>query len=109
MLEQFIIDAAWAVCSTHHNILGSSKEAAVFGQDILFDLSYLADWKAKEPKQQLVNDEDAKENEKCIDHDNAISDKALIINYMLTAKLGTSTLGSSLLYKYIKSYNNDTE
>ena len=42
-IEQLIIVAALVVCSTHHTILGYSLEAAVFGQDMLFDLPYLAD------------------------------------------------------------------
>ena len=42
-IEQFIIDAAWVICSTHYIILGSSLRAAVFGQDMLFNLLYITD------------------------------------------------------------------
>ena len=44
-IEQFIIDAAKIVCITHHTTLGSSQGAAIFGKDMLFDLSCLIDWK----------------------------------------------------------------
>ena len=41
-IVQFILDTAWAVCSIHHNILGSSTATAVFGQDILFKIPHPA-------------------------------------------------------------------
>ena len=41
--EQFIMDAAWAVCSSHHTVLDASPGATVFGQRKQFDLSYLAE------------------------------------------------------------------
>ena len=34
-IEQFLIDVAWAVHSTHHTVLGSSPWAAIFGQNMI--------------------------------------------------------------------------
>ena len=41
-IEQFIIVAALAIPFIYHNILGCYTGAVDFGQDILFDLSYMA-------------------------------------------------------------------
>jgi hypothetical protein len=39
----FLADATWAICSTHHTVLKASPSAAIFGQDMLFDISFIAD------------------------------------------------------------------
>ncbi len=44
IIDNFIVNAAWAIRSTHHMVLKSSPGATIFGQDMLFDLPYLADW-----------------------------------------------------------------
>jgi hypothetical protein len=41
----FLSDAAWAICSTLHTVLKASPGAAIFGQDMLFDIPFIADWK----------------------------------------------------------------
>ena len=43
MVDLFIDAAAWAICSTHHTVLGMLPGAAVFGRDMLFDIPHLAD------------------------------------------------------------------
>jgi hypothetical protein len=37
------VDAAWAICSTHHTVLKASPGAAIFEQDMLFDIPFIAD------------------------------------------------------------------
>ena len=44
-IVQFIIDAAWAHCSTQHTILDSLPWAHVFGKDMLLHLPNLTDQK----------------------------------------------------------------
>jgi hypothetical protein len=39
----FLADAAWAIRSTHHKVLKASPGAAIFGQDMLFDIPFIAD------------------------------------------------------------------
>ncbi len=41
----FLSDAAWAICSTHHTLLKTSPGAAIFGQDMLLDILFIANWK----------------------------------------------------------------
>ena len=40
----FITNAACTVCSTYHTVLKTSPGVAIFGRDMLFDVSFLADW-----------------------------------------------------------------
>ena len=37
-IDAFLTDAAWAICSTYHTVLKVSPGAAIFGQDMLFNL-----------------------------------------------------------------------
>jgi hypothetical protein len=43
-IDIFLAYAAWAICSTHHTVLKASPGAAIFGQDMLFDILFIADW-----------------------------------------------------------------
>ena len=43
-IADFLINAAWAICSTYHTILKTSLGAAIFGRGMLFDIPFLADW-----------------------------------------------------------------
>jgi hypothetical protein len=43
-IDVFLSDAAWAVCSTYHTVLKASPGATIFGQDMLFDIPFIADW-----------------------------------------------------------------
>jgi transposase InsO family protein len=43
-IDAFLKDAAWAICSTYHTVRKASPGAAIFGQDMLFDIPFLADW-----------------------------------------------------------------
>ena len=43
-IDTFIDNAAWAIRSTYHTVLKASPGAAIFGQDMLFDIPFVADW-----------------------------------------------------------------
>ncbi len=43
-IDVLLSDAAWAVRSTYHTVLKASPGAAIFGQDMLFDIPFIADW-----------------------------------------------------------------
>ncbi len=62
-IDIFLADATWAVCSTHHTILKASPGAEIFGQDMLFDIPFIADWKKiGEHRQRLTDLNTAHEN-----------------------------------------------
>jgi hypothetical protein len=55
-IDVFLSDAAWAIHSTYHTVLKASPGAAIFGQDMLFDIPFIADWqKIGEHRQQLTD------------------------------------------------------
>jgi hypothetical protein len=55
-IKVFLSDAAWAVRSTYHTVLKASLGAAIFGQDMLFNIPFIADWqKIGEHRQRLAD------------------------------------------------------
>jgi hypothetical protein len=40
----FLSDIAWAVFCTYPTVLKASPGAAIFGQDMLFDIPFISDW-----------------------------------------------------------------
>jgi hypothetical protein len=69
-IDVFLSDATWAVCSTYHTVLKASPCAAIFGQDMLFDIPFIADWqKIREHRQQLTDLNNARENKGRTDYD----------------------------------------
>jgi hypothetical protein len=78
-IDVFLSDAAWAVCSTYHTVLKASPGAAIFGQDMLFDIPFIANWqKIGEHRQQLTDLNIAHENKGRVDYDNKVGQKVLL-------------------------------
>jgi hypothetical protein len=78
-IDVFLSDAPWAVCSTYHTVLKASPGAAIFGQDMLFDIPFIADWqKIKEYRQRLTDLSNARENKGRIDFDYEVGQKVLL-------------------------------
>ncbi len=62
-IDVFLSDAAWAIRSTYHTVLKASPGAAIFGQDMLFDIPFIADWqKIGEHRQRLTDLNNARKN-----------------------------------------------
>ncbi len=77
----FLLDAAWAICSTHHTVLKASPGAAIFRQDMLSDILFIADWKKiGEHRQRLTDLNTAGENKGRIDYDYKVGQKVLVQN-----------------------------
>jgi hypothetical protein len=80
-IDIFLADAAWVIPSIHHKVLKASSGAAIFGQDMLFDILFIADWKKiGEHRQRLTNLSTAHENEGRIDYDYKVGQKILVRN-----------------------------
>jgi hypothetical protein len=76
-----LLDATWAIRSTHHTVLKASPGAAIFGQDMLFDIPFIVDWKKiEEHRQKLTDLNTARENEGRIDYDYKVGQKKLVQN-----------------------------
>jgi hypothetical protein len=87
----FLSDAAWAIHSTHHTVLKTSPGAAIFGQDMLVDVPFIADWKKiGEHGQQLTDLNTAHENEGKIDYDYKVGQKILVGNKDILCKAESS-------------------
>jgi hypothetical protein len=86
-IDIFLADAAWAIRSTHHTVLKASPGAAIYGQDMLFDILFIADWKIiGEHRQRLTDLNTAHENEGRIDYDYKVGQKKLVQNKGYSAK-----------------------
>jgi hypothetical protein len=80
-VDVFLDNAAWAIRSTYHTVLKASPGAAIIGQDMLFDILFVADWrKIGERRQSLTNRGNQCKNPKRIDYDYKVGDKVLVIN-----------------------------
>ena len=78
-IDTFIDNAAWAICSTYHTVLKASPGAAIFGQDMLFNIPFIADWKQiGDYRQNQTDCSNKHENNKRVDYDNKVGDKILI-------------------------------
>ncbi len=79
MIDDFLVAAAWAIRSTFHTVLRSSPGAAVFGRDMLFDIPYLADWRAiGQRRQDTVDHNNARENARRISYDYVVGQRVLV-------------------------------
>jgi hypothetical protein len=80
-VDVFLDNAAWAICSTYHTVLEASPGAAIFGQDMLFDIPFVADWqKNGERRQSLTDHDNQRKNAKPIDYDYKVRDEVVVIN-----------------------------
>ncbi len=55
-IDVFLSDAAWAICPTYHTVLKTSPGAAILGQDMLFDILFIAYWKKIGEHRQIITD-----------------------------------------------------
>jgi hypothetical protein len=60
----YLDNAAWAICSTYHTVvLKALLGAAIFGQDMLFDILFVDDWhKIGEHRQSLTDRSNQQKN-----------------------------------------------
>jgi hypothetical protein len=65
--------------STSDPVLKASPGPAIFGQNMLFDIQFIADWqKIGEHRQRLTDLNNARENEGRIDYDYKVGQKLLL-------------------------------
>ncbi len=83
----FLADDAWAIRSTHHTVFKASPDAAIFGQDMLFDIPFIADCnKIGEHRQRLADLNTARVIEGRIDYDYKVGQKILVRNKGILCK-----------------------
>jgi hypothetical protein len=75
----FLDNAAWAICSTYHTALKATPGVASFRQDILFNITFVADWhKIGEHRQSLTDRSNQHENNQCNDYNYKVGDEVLV-------------------------------
>ncbi len=83
----FLDNTAWAIRSTYHMVFKASPGAAIFRQDMLFDIPFVADWqKVGERRQSLTDLGNQRKNTKQIDYNYKVRDKVLVINKSILHK-----------------------
>jgi hypothetical protein len=81
LISSYQMPHAWAILSTHHTVLKASPGAAIFGQDMLFDIPFIADWKKIGEHMQKLTDLNTNcENKGRIDYDYKVAQKILVRN-----------------------------
>jgi hypothetical protein len=94
-IDLFLSDAAWAICTTYHTVLKPSPGAAIFGQDMLFDILFIADWQnIGEHRQGLTDLNNAHENKGRIDYDYKVGQKVLLWKKVSSATLSPDDIRS---------------
>jgi hypothetical protein len=69
----------WALRSTYHTTLKSTPGQLVFGRDMIFNIGHEADWKLiQERKRTRIEYNNARENQRRIEHDYAVGERVLI-------------------------------
>jgi hypothetical protein len=85
---QILSQCAWAIRSTVHLVLDATPAQLVFGRDMLFDLSFTADWQGiKNRRQQSIDSSNLRENSRRIAHQYRVGDQVLLDRNLLQRKL----------------------
>ena len=106
MIEDFLVNAACAICSTYHTVLESTPGAAIFGRDMLFDIPFVADWnEIGRCRQKQVECTNNRKNKCWLSHGYAIGHKILIHKDGILQKAETKYEGP---YTITKVYYNGT-
>jgi hypothetical protein len=104
--RNILASAPWAICSTFHATLGATPGQLVYGQDMLFDLSFKANWKnIKERKMPHMEDSNQRKNAKRINHTYCVGDLVSKDQNQLQPKLHRPRDGT---YTIDKVYTNGT-
>jgi preprotein translocase subunit YajC len=77
--EPFLTATAYAIRSTYHTTLQATPGQLVFGRDMILPIQFKANWASIAlRKQKIINQSNAKENKKRLQHEYKIGDKVLL-------------------------------
>jgi hypothetical protein len=98
-----IADTAFAVRSTCHTTLQATPGQLVFGRDVIFNTKHIANWEMiKTHKQNLITQNNKKENSKRIPYEYTVGQQVLYIKHD-ARKLEKPYMGP---YEIIEKYDN---
>jgi hypothetical protein len=74
-IDAVLTDASWKIRSTYHTVLKAFPRTAIFEQEMMFDIPFIADWKKIGDFRQHQTDLN-----KRIVYDHIVGDKILVRN-----------------------------
>eukprot|EP00804_Cyclotella_cryptica_P003655 CCRYP_002240-RA/>CCRYP_002240-RA protein AED:0.37 eAED:0.38 QI:0/0/0/1/0/0/2/0/185 len=86
-IADFLTNATWAVRSTYHTVLKTSPGAATFGQDMLFEVPFIADWSKIGEYRQKQTKKTRWENGTRVNCDYHPGNKELCVKMVSSAKV----------------------
>ena len=102
--SNILASAAWAIRSTFHTTLGATPGQLIYGRDMLYDLSFKANWNdIKQRKQSRIEDSNQKKKQKRIPHIYKVGDLVTKDRNMIQPKLHRPRDGP---YEIEKVYSN---
>ena len=89
-----LASVAWVIRALYNSATDSTPAQLVFGQDMMFNLKSLINWKEISMKKQtLVDKANLRENQKCIDYDYQVDDPVQVIKDGIYRKLDAPKFG----------------
>jgi hypothetical protein len=80
-IDVFLSNNVWIICSTYHTVLKASPGSAILGQNMLFEIPFIVDWKKiGEHRQQQTDLNTPHENKGRIDYDYRVGQKIILQN-----------------------------
>ena len=102
--SNILASAAWAIRSTVHTTLGTTPGQLIYGRDMLFDLSFKANWKdIADCKRTRIEDSNKRENTKRICHNYQAGDLVSKDRNQLQPKLHRPRDGPFTIEKVCKN------
>ena len=81
-IDDFIVNVGWDIRSTHTTALGTTPDTTMLGQDMFFDIPYIASWsEIWKCKQQQVHQSNIIENKNWNIFDYRVGTKVVLIKY----------------------------
>ena len=98
MIGNFIANFGWDIHSTNPTVLPTTPGAVIFGQDMLFDLPYIADWsEIGKRRQHQVDQSNKNESKTWIYFDHREGTKVILIKYGIHHKAEDKNTGPYLI------------
>ena len=103
---EILASIAWAIRASHNTATNATPAQLVFGRDMLFNLTTLANWKQLSLEKQLkVDKANLRENVKRVDYDYAVGQKVFVIKDGVKRKLDEPKNGP---FKITQVFTNGT-
>ena len=105
--ESWQQQAMFATRATLHTTLQASPSQLVFGRDAILNVKYEADWKfIRDRKQQLIDQNNKKENSRRIPHEYKIGEKKVLYRADPSSKFGNDAYKGP--YEIVQVNDNGT-